>query len=214
MIYVSKTPDPKTGERKKMEAVKCIQIPTALLMNGHLTPWKEVFNEVPKWIKLMSQQKLLRFTRYPDEDSFRFYWVNGSLTEEIRPGDYLCFTRWDDEAVWIEQGETFDSHWIPEGKEKINLTFGAALEALKQGKRICRKGWNGKGMFLFLLPANDNIPTSVITDPNLRKVIEDQTGANTFDAYGSIRMWTADRKVLTGWLASQTDMLSEDWEIL
>lgn len=95
-----------------------------------------------------------------------------------------------------------------------NLTFGQALEVLKAGGRVARKGWNGKGMFLFLLPANDNIPTKVITDPALKKVIEDETGRDTFDALGAIRMWTADKKVLTGWLASQTDMLSDDWEVV
>lgn len=94
------------------------------------------------------------------------------------------------------------------------LNFGLALEALKQGRRIARAGWNGKGMFLFLLPANDSIPVKVITDPALRAVIETETGRDTFDAYGSIRMWTADKKVLTGWLASQTDMLSDDWCVL
>lgn len=94
------------------------------------------------------------------------------------------------------------------------LTFGAALEALKQGKRVARIGWNGKGMFLFLLPASDGIPTKVIHDPALRSVIESEVGGETFDAYGSIRMFTADKKILTGWLASQTDLLSEDWIIL
>lgn len=93
-------------------------------------------------------------------------------------------------------------------------TFGEALEALKQGKRIAREGWNGKGMFLFLLPANDGIPTKVIHDPALREVVESEVGGDTFDALGSIRMFTADKKVLTGWLASQTDMLSEDWVVL
>ena len=94
------------------------------------------------------------------------------------------------------------------------LTFGAAIEALKSGKRVCRAGWNGKGMFLFLLPASDGIPTKVIHDPALRQVIESEIGGDTFDALGSIRMFTADKKILTGWLASQTDMLSEDWMIL
>jgi hypothetical protein len=94
------------------------------------------------------------------------------------------------------------------------LTFGLALEALKQGKRVARDGWNGKGMFLFLLPANDGIPTKVIHDPALRAVIESEIGGDTFDALGSIRMFTADKKILTGWLASQTDMLAEDWIIL
>ena len=95
-----------------------------------------------------------------------------------------------------------------------DCTFGHALEALKTGKRVAREGWNGKGMFLFLLPAGYNLPTTIIHDPALRKVIESEVGGETFDALGSIRMFTADRKILTGWLASQTDMLSEDWQIL
>jgi len=92
------------------------------------------------------------------------------------------------------------------------MNFGEALEALKQGKRINRKGWNGKGMFLFLLPAG-TVPVKSIHDPALREIIEKEVGGDTFEALGSIRMFTADKKILTGWLASQTDLLSEDWEI-
>ena len=94
-----------------------------------------------------------------------------------------------------------------------NLTFGQAIEAAKQGKRIARQGWNGKAMFLFLLPAG-TVPTKAIHDPALRKVIETEIGGETFEALGSIRMFTADKKILTGWLASQTDILAEDWLIL
>lgn len=92
--------------------------------------------------------------------------------------------------------------------------IGYAVEALKAGKRVRRAGWNGKGMFLFLLPAGDGIPTKVIHDPALRAVIESEVGGETFDALGSVRMFTADKKVLTGWLASQSDLLAEDWEVL
>lgn len=91
-------------------------------------------------------------------------------------------------------------------------TFGDAIEALKQGKIVCRSGWNGKGMFLFLLPAC-RIPKAAIHDPALRKVLEDN-GSDHFEALESIRMKTADDKILTGWLASQSDILSEDWIIL
>lgn len=48
------------------------------------------------------------------------------------------------------------------------LTFGAAIEALKQGKRVTRKGWNGKGMFLYLTKgseverARDNVLDDII----------------------------------------------------
>jgi hypothetical protein len=46
----------------------------------------------------------------------------------------------------------------------------------------------------------------------LKEVAEANGGE--IEALGSIRMMTADKKVLTGWLASQTDILAEDWEIL
>lgn len=93
-----------------------------------------------------------------------------------------------------------------------NHKFGDAIEALKQGKRVSREGWNGKRMFLFLLPAGE-VPKTAIHDPKLREVIDAEVEGSTFHALGSIRMFTADKKVLTGWLASQTDMLSEDWII-
>lgn len=93
------------------------------------------------------------------------------------------------------------------------LTFGEAIEALKKGKRVTRQGWNGNNMFLFLLPPG-TVPTRAIHDPTLREVIEQEIGGESFEALGSIRMFTADKKILTGWLASQTDMLSEDWLVL
>jgi len=98
------------------------------------------------------------------------------------------------------------------GRALVNKNFGDAIEALKRGKRVARAGWNGKNMFLFFLPPG-TIPTKAIHDPALREVIEKELGTDTFEALGSIRMFTADKKILTGWLASQTDMLAEDWTI-
>ena len=92
------------------------------------------------------------------------------------------------------------------------MNFGQAIEALKAGKKVAREGWNGKGMFLFLLPGG-TIPKSAIHDPALKAVLE-KNGKDHFEALGSIRMKTADDKILTGWLASQTDMLAEDWIIV
>jgi hypothetical protein len=92
-----------------------------------------------------------------------------------------------------------------------NLKFGEAVEALKNGQRVRRAGWNGKGMYLWLLPAA-SIKAEWCREPHLKAVAEANGGE--IEALGSIRMMTADRKVLTGWLASQTDILSEDWELL
>ncbi len=92
------------------------------------------------------------------------------------------------------------------------MNFRKAIEALKRGEKVAREGWNGKGMFLFFLPAG-TIPKAAIHDPKLREVLEGN-GKDSFEALASIRMMTADGKILTGWLASQTDMLAEDWVII
>lgn len=91
------------------------------------------------------------------------------------------------------------------------MTFGEAIEALKQGKRVARIGWNGRGMYLWLLPAAA-VKAEWCKEPHLKALAEANGG--TIEALGSVRMLTADKKVLTGWLASQTDMLSEDWVLV
>jgi hypothetical protein len=92
--------------------------------------------------------------------------------------------------------------------EKLN--FGQAIEALKQGKKVAREGWNGKGMYLWLLPATE-VKKEWVKDPILLEAFGER---DTLPCLGSIRMFTATKEVLTGWLASQTDMLAEDWVIL
>lgn len=89
--------------------------------------------------------------------------------------------------------------------------FGFAIQSLKEGKRVTRKGWNGKGMFLWLKPAT-TIKSDWCKDPKLKELVDANGGE--MEALGAICMKTADNKILTGWLASQTDMLSEDWEVL
>lgn len=91
------------------------------------------------------------------------------------------------------------------------LDFGGAIKALKDGKKVTRNGWNGKGMFLWLKPAT-NIKAEWCKDPMLKELAEQNGGE--IPALGTICMKTADNKILTGWLASQTDMLSEDWVVI
>lgn len=91
------------------------------------------------------------------------------------------------------------------------MTFGFAIEALKKGLKVARKGWNGKGMYLWLKAAV-TIKSDWCKDPMLKEIV-DANGGET-EALGTICMKTADNKVLSGWLASQTDILSEDWVII
>ena len=87
-------------------------------------------------------------------------------------------------------------------------TFGQAVESLKLGRKVARKGWNGKGMFLWLKPFA-LVRSEWCKDPKLKE-IADRNGGE-IEALGTICMKTADDKILTGWLANQTDILSNDW---
>lgn len=91
------------------------------------------------------------------------------------------------------------------------MTFGQAIEALKQGKFVTRPAWNGKGMYLWLLPAA-TVKAEWCRDPILHALAVSNGGE--VECLASLRMFTADKKVLTGWLASQTDMLAEDWQVV
>lgn len=86
------------------------------------------------------------------------------------------------------------------------MTFGDAVEAMrKSGKRVARRGWNGRGMFLFFV-ANWEI-----------KTVTPSAAGIDYDGFKErlpfICMKTADNKIVP-WLASQTDILALDWEIV
>lgn len=85
-------------------------------------------------------------------------------------------------------------------------SFGSAIDALKQGQRVARSGWNGKNMFLYYVPANKYAATT-----QAGKLIADEEGKVEYGAY--IAMKTAQGNVVP-WLALQTDVLAEDWMIL
>lgn len=95
------------------------------------------------------------------------------------------------------------------------MTFGMAVEAMKRGKKVARKGWNGKGMFLWLKPATQ-IKAEWCKDEMLKGLVEENGGEIL--GLGTICMYTHDstgrKAILTGWLASQSDMLCEDWMIV
>ena len=86
------------------------------------------------------------------------------------------------------------------------MSFGLAIEAMKKGKKVSRRGWNGKGMFLYYVPEG-RYP--VRTDA--AKSIAEEDGKVDYGAY--IAMKTVQGNIVP-WLASQTDMLADDWEVV
>lgn len=89
-------------------------------------------------------------------------------------------------------------------RETSGLTFGLALEALKKGAKVARAGWNGKGMWLAHIAG-----WSWQVDPTVNTAM----ASSSLNPAPWIGMRTADEKFVP-WLASQTDMLAEDWSIV
>jgi len=92
------------------------------------------------------------------------------------------------------------------------MDFSQALIELKAGKRIAREGWNGKGMWLSLSPGSKDLPAEKFWSPHNRAFAE-QNGGKA-DVMPCVTMKTAVGRILMGWLASQTDVLSEDWQVV
>lgn len=108
----------------------------------------------------------------------------------VYPGGYKS---WSPEAVFEEAY-----------RETSGMPFGLAVEAMKKGKKVARTGWNGKGMFLYYVPAN----TYKAQTEAARSHFGDEV---PYLAY--IAMKTAPGEVVP-WLASQTDVLADDWAIV
>lgn len=93
------------------------------------------------------------------------------------------------------------------------MTFGLAIEAMRLGAKVSRAGWNGNGMWLILVPGTKGAalrPGTPYSD-----ALPNQTHAEILP---HIDMYTVNaegrRAMLPGWLASQSDMLAEDWTIV
>ena len=83
------------------------------------------------------------------------------------------------------------------------MTFGEAIAAMKDGEKVARAGWNGKGLFIFLVPGSH----FEVSRPPLLGIFPEGT---PIDYHAHIDMKTAQGYIVP-WLASQADMLSDDW---
>jgi hypothetical protein len=86
------------------------------------------------------------------------------------------------------------------------LTLGAALELIKSGHRLARRGWNGKGMFIFLVPGSRFVV-------NRAPWYEVCGEGNEVSYQAHVDMRTADGTFVP-WQCSQSDLLAEDWVVL
>ena len=98
------------------------------------------------------------------------------------------------------------------------MNFGLAIEALKKGHRVARAGWNGKGMWLVLVPGTPSVELRPGTPYAKALERDEHVIGDRIEILPHIDMWTVNSKgrraMLPGWLASQTDMLADDWKIV
>lgn len=86
------------------------------------------------------------------------------------------------------------------------MNFSEALDCIKNGQKVQRDGWNGKDMFLFLVPGS----TFKVNRPPLNEIYPEGTEVNY---HSHIDMKTAEGYIVP-WLASQADLLAEDWRVV
>jgi hypothetical protein len=118
-----------------------------------------------------------------------------------------------------EARETYgDGEDCCEDEATSDFSFGTALAKIKGGKYVARAGWNGKGMFIFQgLPkveVNAKVKNGVTAMDAVSyfNIVLDCPHKEIFYSGPVLCMMNAQSQVVVGWLASQIDMLAEDWE--
>ena len=92
------------------------------------------------------------------------------------------------------------------------LDIGQAIQAIKTGLRVARHGWNGKDMWLSLTPGIDALSADKFWSKANKEFAEENGGSAK--VLPAITMKNARGEIVMGWLASQEDLLSEDWFIV
>ena len=166
------------------------------------------FNEVEKSLKEGKKIKLASWKNA--------YWYydpeNGVIMnhfEEDGSTDVPTSALFPRDILWV-----MGNDWEVVGEETAAVpadtySFGDAINFLKAGKKVARKGWNGKGMFLVLCPGSE-VPADHMRVKPVKKFYQ-QEGRVSVIIAPHIDLKAADGTYVTGWLASQTDMLADDW---
>ena len=132
------------------------------------------------------------------------YWVveDNTIKMHTKDGRVLSITETEDVFYTLNFIVNRDDWEVVDDDYEVSdivstFTFGEAIRHLKNGKRVARKGWNGKGIFIELQVPDEH---SKMTHPY---IYIDTTGLDTTNPDAP--------KDRVPWLASQTDMLATDW---
>ena len=202
---------------KKPVTIEAVQI-TAADFNG--VEFDSLpFSDVPEWIRVAIEQD---FLVHVAQDTDYAVWDVRTNHGVVRaePGDWIV--RQIDGEIYPCKDALFQATYAParpgashEGGGR-GLSFGQAIEQAKAGCAIARDGWNGKSMFvvlmppLYLPPFNTQDTARKVNDRTAKWIGEDQP----LDCQPYFAMWTAAKQWQPGWLCSQADMLAEDWSVV
>lgn len=156
--------------------------------------------------KAMTRQEYNDYRGWADDEDGS---DEGYLVEYLDGGasnhpDHVGYISWSPQGV-------FDAAYKPSGQ----MDFGHALVAIKSGYKVSRMGWNGKGMWIALTPAS-TFPSVHAKEGHAaqHRAAEMDEGGTHIHLMSHIDMRAADGSMVVGWLASQTDMLADDWCIV
>lgn len=136
--------------------------------------------------------------------------------KKVRLSDWMgyWFIEEGEIKVFTRNGDVLNTPLISryQSREDWEITddgfgFEVAIMALKNGKKVAREGWNGKGMWLYLVPG------STFQVAEGRPLAAHLPIGTTVNYHAHIDMKTA-QDTHVPWLASQTDILAEDWAVI
>ena len=133
------------------------------------------------------------------DEGFLVEYQHGGVSNTI---EYKGYVSWSPKAV-------FEKEYQPNGK----LSFSAALKALKLGHKVMRNGWNGKGLSLVLKRGIQAVNTAVSNVQGVSWDLIDMGDVGITTRLPHIEIYYGDG-THCAWLASATDMLADDWQII
>lgn len=153
----------------------------------------------------MTRQQYLDYRHWPlpadelgSDEGYLVEYLDGGAANHPNHASYISWSPKD----------VFERSYRP----TAGLTFGLAIEAAKLGRKIARAGWNGKGMWVCMGQGHPALAADAFWNAHTREHAIKMGGTAKVQPY--MIMKTAQEEIQMGWLASQSDMLAEDWQIV
>lgn len=144
-------------------------------------------------------------TAEADQEGYLVEYTDGGMPNHPEFDGYIS---------WSPKEQFEAAYRVIEGDSQA-LTFGDALIALKAGRKVARAGWNGKGMFVSMSGqlGGSYLFHDLFWSRHNREFAAEQPNGTAL-VMPCLTLKAADGSIVMGWLASQTDMLAEDWQVL